>query len=140
MPWGCGCQTWLVHKIGLFITSSFEAWMRKFGKSSNWKSWVCKWQGGSQSLWHYEPRPAKLNVPQKLNSISWEKFTETFTETWMWEMWGARVCRETLWSLDTLHVRGTSMQRDFMWLSMMRLKLIHHPCRSHIPSSATDHK
>lgn len=30
------------------------------------------------------------------------------------------------------------MQRDFMWLSMMRLQLIHHPCGGHIPSSDTD--
>ncbi len=30
------------------------------------------------------------------------------------------------------------MQRDFMWLSMMHLKLIHHPCGGRIPSSDTD--
>ncbi len=38
------------------------------------------------------------------------------------------------------HARGCAamrcMQRDFMWLSMICLKLIHHPCRSHMPSSA----
>jgi hypothetical protein len=32
------------------------------------------------------------------------------------------------------------MQRDFMWLSIIHLELIHYACGTHMPSSATDHK
>ncbi len=112
---GCSCQTWLVHKIGLFITSSFEAWMRKFGKSSNWKSGVWKWQGGcwgitiSMALWAKTsqticPPEAPLlerNSQRHLQKLGCEKregdeCAEKLYILWTPFMWGGWVCRETL--------------------------------------------
>jgi hypothetical protein len=52
--------------------------------------------GGSQSLWHYEPRPAKLYVPQKLHCLR-------------------EIHRDIYRNLDVRNVRGTSVQRNFIF-------------------------